>query len=523
MSKTSNFISCEEPEQGEGMSMSTRFGIIILRAAGTGLRVLLLGIALLVLFGFGWVQRQFGGITLDIMVLQMSIPLKGTGNDYFSSFILQVLVPSLVSAIVVLLLVYRIRQRGYVLLVCKKRIFPNRGIATAVAAGLALLSVGYVVSVLDLPEYLILKNTKSDFIEKHYIAPAMVNLTFPEQKRNLVYIYMESMESTFLSVDQGGQMTQDLMPELHQIAQENTNISDTEKVGGAHRLAGMEITSAGIVAQTSGLPLILHNHWAGEPSGETFVKNAVTLGDILAENGYTQYFMVGSEATFGARDNYYKAHGDTVVYDLLTARQSGVVAADYDNHFWGMEDAYLYQYAKKQLVQIAAEEEPFCFTMLTVDTHFPDGYVCSLCEEEFGDQYANVLACASRQLSDFLQWMRDQDFYESTTVVISGDHLTMSADFFDRNNLDTQQRRVYNVFINTGGVRPVREQNRVFASIDMFPSTLAAMGVEIEGEQLGLGTNLFSDKPTLLESYGYEMVNQELSKKSEYYFTSLIA
>ena len=79
------------------------------------------------------------------------------------------------------------------------------------------------------------------------------------------------------------------------------------------------------------------------------------------------------------------------------------------------------------------------------------------------------------------------------------------------------QRRVYNAFINTADITPVQTKNRMFASIDLFPSTLAALGVEIKGDRLGLGTNLFSDKPTILEMYGYDVVNAELSKKSDYY------
>jgi phosphoglycerol transferase len=43
--------------------------------------------------------------------------------------------------------------------------------------------------------------------------------------------------------------------------------------------------------------------------------------------------------------------------------------------------------------------------------------------------------------------------------------------------------------------------------MDMFPTTLAALGVEIEGDKLGIGVNLFSDKQTLAEKYGIETLN----------------
>ena len=44
------------------------------------------------------------------------------------------------------------------------------------------------------------------------------------------------------------------------------------------------------------------------------------------------------------------------------------------------------------------------------------------------------------------------------------------------------------------------------------------MGVKIEGERLGLGTNLFAtDKKTLSDKYGHEVLFEELAKSSEYY------
>ena len=38
--------------------------------------------------------------------------------------------------------------------------------------------------------------------------------------------------------------------------------------------------------------------------------------------------------------------------------------------------------------------------------------------------------------------------------------------------------------------------------MDLFQTTLAAMGTKIDGDRLGLGTNLYSDKETLAERYG---------------------
>lgn len=56
----------------------------------------------------------------------------------------------------------------------------------------------------------------------------------------------------------------------------------------------------------------------------------------------------------------------------------------------------MFTFAKEKLLSLSQGEEPFHLTMLTVDTHFEDGYVCESCTEEFGDnQYANVIAVSA--------------------------------------------------------------------------------------------------------------------------------
>ena len=69
---------------------------------------------------------------------------------------------------------------------------------------------------------------------------------------------------------------------------------------------------------------------------------------------------------------------------------------------------------------------------------------------------------------------------------------------------------------------PVREKNRQFGTIDLFPTTLAALGVKIDGDRLALGTNLFSDQETLTEQFGYEYLAEELQKQSDFYDSELL-
>ena len=51
----------------------------------------------------------------------------------------------------------------------------------------------------------------------------------------------------------------------------------------------------------------------------------------------------------------------------------------------------------------------------------------------------------------------------------------------------------------------------------MFPTVLEAMGVNVPGHRLGLGTSLFSAEKTLLEKMHIDTLNAEIREKSYQY------
>ena len=61
------------------------------------------------------------------------------------------------------------------------------------------------------------------------------------------------------------------------------------------------------------------------------------------------------------------------------------------------------------------------------------------------------------------------------------------------------------------------EKNRIFTAMDMFPTTLASIGVKIKGNRLGLGTDLFSNEKTLCEQIGEKTFLKEIKRHSKYY------
>lgn len=511
-------------------------GKIIWKIVSRILLLIVFFILIIVLKSANWFLRNFNEVDFSIAMYQLFSPLKGTEAGVLDDYINKCLYPSfffsilcviaysiydMMSGRLFLKLDVRIRTRN-ICLKGRQRRYPHMRkmiILWGVIAVLCVCVWNRAVAV-GIPEYVESITHVSNIFETEYVSPDAISITFPEKERNLIVIYMESMETTYASTLDGGGKAVNYIPELTQLARENVFFSNDDDLGGAGGAAETGWTMGGLFAGSTGVPykLPIDGNNAGEY--ESFAPGLKGLGEILKENGYNNYFMCGSDATFGGRRAFYEQHGNYEVLDHGTARKSGFIPEDYHVH-WGMEDEKLYEYAKQELTDIAQREEPFGFVMLTADTHPANGYICGLCDNVYPNQYENVLACASRQLSQFIDWVKEQDWYENTTIVITGDHLNMKVDFWD--DIGDYQRKIYNCFINIPvGLEASRTTNREFSILDMFPTILTSIGADIEGDRLGLGTNLFSQQQTLPEQMGFEGFNKELKLYSNYYYVNFI-
>ncbi len=455
-----------------------------------------------------WMLQTWTGLTMEELVYHLGTNLGGTSNDMIWEYIRFCVIISVIvcAFLIIFFVVFRKRKLLYRAMLSGVMVLSITVIA---------ISVHNVWTTLDVSAYANNRSEYSTYIDDNYVDPRDVTLTFPQEKRNLIYIYLESMENTFSNIGNGGAFEFNTIPELTELSEENENFSGTQGgLNGGYPMPGATWTIGAMFAQSTGLPLSIPIDQQNEMNKqEHFLPDVVAIGDILENAGYNQTLMIGSSAEFGGRSLFYQEHGDYEICDYFYAVALGLIPSDY-YVWWGYEDDKLFDYAKTKLEQLAEEDEPFNFTMLTADTHFEDGYTCEDCPDTFGDNvYANVMACSSKKVSEFVAWIQQQDFYENTTIVISGDHLTMDSDFCNDVPED-YTRKVYTTYIHSA-VESQTDYYRTYTTFDNFPTTLASLGVEIEGNRLGLGTNLFSDQQTLTEIYGYETEAQEVAKRSE--------
>ncbi len=383
----------------------------------------------------------------------------------------------------------------------------HKKIYTLVLLILALLLLFHSIHVF---EYIKYSNTTSNFIEENYVDPKTSTVSF-NNKQNLIIIFVESLENTLFTKDHGGMWQYEVIPELYKL-QNNTDAISFEPSKGLKMIHGSACTSASVVSNNTGLPFkVLPSPNAYKSN---FMAGSYSLGDLLEHNGYHNEVISSANTTFGNLNQFYKKHGNYEIVDIDTLANYGLTIAKEDKGNWGFNDNYLFAIAKERLYQISQKNKPFNLQLLTVDTHFFDGFVSDYSEKKFSKQYENAYATESRLVNDFINWIKEQPFYENTTIVIVGDHLVMQSNFI--NDKMFENRSVYCCIINSQNKNQISE-DRVFTSLDMYPTIVSAIGGQIQGESLGLGVNLFSNKKTLAEEYGLDYLDKELQKKSEFY------
>ena len=260
-----------------------------------------------------WVMKGIGNMRFDQIVFAMTQPLKGSDPGQIQAFIVQPLLEAVLWSTPAITLIYLLMTCSFELKFLRNSRRQPLHARFALMMGVLGLFSGAslsakVIGYADIKAYYF-ENT--EIYEQYYVDPKTVELKFPKKKRNLVYIFLESMESSYLSTDLGGSQPHNLLPNLAELAQgAGINFSNTDQLGGMLQVPGANQTASSMVAQTSGLPLrpsasleLLDG--SGKNSAEYF-PGAYSIGEILNQEGYKQTLLIGSKAEFAGRDKYFQ-------------------------------------------------------------------------------------------------------------------------------------------------------------------------------------------------------------------------
>ena len=316
-------------------------------------------------------------------------------------------------------------------------------------------------------------------------------------KRNLVYLYVESLERTFLD--------DSIFPSLANSLRnlEKTSIS----IRGIGQAPMTDWTIAGMVASQCGIPLATikaNRNDLGDV--EHFVPGATCLGDILAWSGYHSVYIGGADLRFAGKQRFYPDHGVLETFGLQDFQDASGGLLPVSR--WGIYDDTLFEKAFDKFKELSAEDPPFALFLLTLDTHPPHGHETPSCRNiTYGDgeqPVLNAVECADRLVSEFVRKIEDYaEKQESDTellVIVASDHLMMRNDISPI--LEANQMRRENLFLARSASLEPRVVRREATTLDLAPTVLSLLGWNVDA--MALGRNLLRPEQTLTEKYGKE-------------------
>lgn len=456
------------------------------------------------------IRALFGDVSVPQMIFALSFPLDSADYAIKLYFYKRIFYAILIFIFIIIagiidMKLQKNNQRNSLHFILKHKIKIS-----IIFFIISLVFLNQKLHIIEMINYVINKSY-SNFYEKYFVTPNI--LKAPKHKRNLIYILVESLESTYDNENypnaiRGGDNS-NLIPNLSYLSKIYTNFSDTSSIGGFTQLYFTDWTMAGLLSESCGIPLRLPIGRNSFTFNKNFAKNAICLSDILHNNGYKQVAIMGQDASFAGTRNFFTSH-NVEVRDLIYYKEHNLLPKNYWVN-WGMEDSKVFKFSKDFLSKID-NKTPFALYISTLNTHTPYGYSDANCKIH-NDSYTNAISCSDKEIYDFIEWVKKQSFYKNTTIVVLGDHLSMNLSYFKPHT----KRKVFDLFINPAWKNLPNKviKNRQFSHFDMFPTMLSSLGFEVR--KAGLGVNLTTGDKTLLEQIGKDKFNKNLNLDSKLY------
>jgi len=301
------------------------------------------------------------------------------------------------------------------------------------------------------------------------------------ERRNLVILYAESLERTYLDES----LFPGLTPQLNRLRRNAVDFTQVaSREGGTWTIAGM-------VSSLCGVPLALSNDANGYSSIGSFMPGARCLSDHLRDLGYSLEFVGGAALEFAGKGRFLANHGFSTVRDREYFRGMNLG----ENRFspWGVHDDVLLDTMWQRFSELSSESEPFALVGLTLDTHHPSGHIPHACldvaYEKLGQRrpMLDAIQCSDRLIAEFVRRIRASRFSKNTIVVVASDHIALPNDVSDLLRR-ADRRNLLLVFDDE--LRP-RRIDRATSTLDTGATVLDALG---GGVALGFGRSQLSVK-----------------------------
>ena len=434
---------------------------------------------IIILGSIFWIRYKFGNPSFEQILFHIMYEagINNFDHTYVKSYVKLVILP--ISILLIILLSFYNKIKKYNLKLFLSTFLINIFIAFVFFGGYTGFE-GYVAENEDRNFNFskILVPNKVNYFRDNYKNPNTLSLK-PINKKNIIIIYIESFENGYSDTTLFGE---NLLS--------NFTIENSLSVSNFAQAPGAEWTIAGIVASQCGVPLkVVFMHDGNNQGGDGnngFVKNATCISDVLSKFGYINVFMNGSPLSFAGLELFLKTHK----YDERYGKEFWLSSKKYsidDMNFWGLQDDDLFKEAKLKLEELISQPKPFNLTILTINTHGPDGFLSKSCIKSGGKNYSDVVKCTALEMSNFIKYVKTRGYDKTTNIVILGDHMSMPTPL-EYKLASQNNRSIFNSFVSRQNLSANRNDILHF---DFAPTILDLAGVEVVGGRFGLGYNIF--------------------------------
>ena len=290
-------------------------------------------------------------------------------------------------------------------------------------------------------------NLASYFVDRaaYSTAPQRVSTEFipveGARPKNTILIYAESLEATYFDTSL---FDEDLLPELSELKERAKVYTDVRQ------RPGTGWTIAGMVASQCGFSVQVNTPFSGNTrlaASERPYDSAKCLGDVAKELGYQTLAMGGANSAFAGKGNFLRAHG----FDRVWGREEIISQSSVPHELspWGVHDDDLFNLALTEIVKLEANEEPYLVSLLTLDTHHPDGFPASSCTQFPSENPMDTaLSCTDSQIGAFVASLSEIVDMDNTVVAIFSDHLAMRNSHWPQLVANPVKRRLLFMVLN---------------------------------------------------------------------------
>lgn len=313
--------------------------------------------------------------------------------------------------------------------------------------------------------------------------------------KNIIVIQLESTENFVVGLSIDGQ---EITPNLNRLIKESLYFPHFYAQIGQGNTSDAEF-----VTNTSIYPKA-----RGAISTDYIGVEYPSLPRFLQSNGYTTLTFHPNKLTFWRRDNLYPGLGFDSYFDKSFYQDEDPVGP------WGSSDEILFQKAIPIFQDLKIQEQKFYASLITLSSHHP--YIIPEAkiklelppglQKTFIGNYLSAINYEDFALGLFIQELKDLGLWDSTMIVIFGDHYgipkhdeTRNQDFFTSvlgRKHDSLDALNVPLVIRVPGVKP-KVIESVGGQIDILPTIANLLGLYLD-DYLIFGQDILNHDQNLL-------------------------